>query len=302
MSPSDSFDNLFQQAVAAIDEGNTANLRSLLEAHPELASEHLESPGAWLRQEVGDALDGFFSRPYLLWFVAEDPVRKGALAANVPEIAGIVIGTARRGNAPNLQEQLDSALPLVCWSGVAAECGVQLALIDVLVDAGAMPGKNANNALVNGHVAAAERLLARGGTLTLGAALCLERWDALPTLVAQASEAQRQFGFVLAALNGKAEALRWMIGSGTDVNRPSADLYAHGTPLHHAVCSGSLDAVKVLVAAGADLDVHDSAWNATPLGWAEYYAQNAPVARVAKYHAIAAYLREQASARSAAEP
>lgn len=297
MTKSAAFENEFRQAVAAIDEGNAAALEHLLAEHPELACQRLEQPGAWLREQVGDALDGFFNRPYLLWFVAEDPVRNGTLPANIADVARIIIAAARRGEAQGLQEQLDSTLRLVCWSGVAAQRGVQLDLLDALLDAGAVPAANANNALVNGHLAAAEQLLRRGGTLTLAAALCLERWEDLPELHADASEAERQFAFVLSALNGKAEALKWMMRTGIDVNRPSADLYAHGTPLHHAVCSGSLAAVEVLVEAGADAEVADSAWAATPLGWAEYYEQNVPAEQVGKYAAIAAYLREKRGVR-----
>jgi peptide-methionine (S)-S-oxide reductase len=48
-------------------------------------------------------------------------------------------------------------------------------------------------------------------------------------------------------------------------------LYSHGTPLHHAVCSGSLATVRALVEAGADTAKPDTAWNGTPLGWAEHY-------------------------------
>jgi hypothetical protein len=36
------------------------------------------------------------------------------------------------------------------------------------------------------------------------------------------------------------------------------------------VYAGSLDSVRVLVEAGAPLDVEDRAHHATPLGWAEY--------------------------------
>jgi peptide-methionine (S)-S-oxide reductase len=60
------------------------------------------------------------------------------------------------------------------------------------------------------------------------------------------------------------------------------------------VCSGSLEAVKVLVEAGADLSAKDMAWNGTPLGWAEYYVQGAKEDNVKKaYPEIAAYLRER---------
>src|SRR5262249_51772021 len=103
-----------------------------------------------------------------------------------------------------------------------------------------------------------------------------------------------RLGFVLAALNGKADALRRMIGIGVDVNAPSEDLYAHGTPLHHAVCSGSPEAVRVLVEAGAALGTKDRAWGATPLGWAEHCVGEARGDDAGKsYPAIAAYLRSK---------
>ena len=74
----------------------------------------------------------------------------------------------------------------------------------------------------------------------------------------------------LAALNGKAEAVSRAISYGADINKPSNHLYSHGTPLHHAVWSGSLDTVKILIDAGANLNAKDAIWNGTPLAWAEY--------------------------------
>jgi hypothetical protein len=75
------------------------------------------------------------------------------------------------------------------------------------------------------------------------------------------------------------------------VNAPSADLYSHGTPLHHAVCSGSLEAVEVLVEAGAEIGTKDNAWGATPLGWAEHYlSEGQGKRRGEQYEEIAAYL------------
>jgi peptide-methionine (S)-S-oxide reductase len=202
-----------------------------------------------------------------------------------------IILAARRAGVPSLQEQLDYALRLVSWSWIARQCEVQIELIDVLLDAGASPRGNPNNALVNGNFAATEHLLARGAELTLAAALCLGRWDDAAQLARLESDAEKQFAFVLAALNGKVDALRWMIHAGIDVNRPSEGLYPHGTPLHHAVCSGSLEAVKVLVEAGAKLGTKDTAWNGTPLGWAQYYLGEAKGDHAGKqYTEIAAYL------------
>ena len=287
-----SLDAHFRDAVSAIDGGDIVTLQRLVTASPALVRERLASPGAWLRDTVGGAVDGFFQRPYLLWFVAEDPVRNGKLPANIAEVARAIIDAARNAAVSTLQEQLDYALTLVSWSWIARQSGVQIDLIDVLVDAGAVTDGNPNNALVNGNFAAAEHLVTRGAKLTLVSALCLARWDDVDRLVTTASEQQKQFSFVLSALHGKADALRRMISVGVDLNAPSADLYSHGTPLHHAVCSGSLEAVEVLVEAGAELHTKDKAWGGTPLGWAEHYLSEGRGNRSGNQYAeIAAYLR-----------
>ena len=144
-----SFDQLFEQAVALIGAGDVLALDRLLAGHPELATERLAAPGAWLRDKVGGALDGFFKDPYLLWFVSEDAPVHGRLPANIADVTRAILRAA--SGAPGLQEQLDHALRLVCWSGVAQRCGVQIELIDTLVDAGASPHGGPDNTLVNGH-------------------------------------------------------------------------------------------------------------------------------------------------------
>jgi hypothetical protein len=278
-------DSLFREAVAAIDRGDLHSLTQLLAAHPLLVSERLTAPGAWLREKVGGALDGFFRQPYLLWFIAEDPVRNNQLPAHIATIAATIIATAQREKVTSLQEQLDYTLLLVAWSRVAQDCNVQIALMDVLIDAGASPKGIPNNALVNGHFGAAEHAVRRGAPLTLAAALTLGYFEQVPALAASANPDQRQFALILSALNGKAEALTMLIGYGVDINARCPDLYPHATALHHAVSSGSLEAVKILLKAGADPNAIDTAWQGTPLGWAEY----------GNHSDIAAYLREQGS-------
>ena len=281
MSRSANFDKLFQQAVTAVDSGNEETLKQLLDNHPELATERLYSPGEWLSNMIGDALKGFFKEPYLLWFVSEDAVRHSKLPKNIATIASIIIQKAKSQQANNLQEQLDYALRLVAWSTVARDCGVQIELLDVLINSGAHIDSVSNDALVNGNFDAAMHLVDRGGNLTLPTALCLEKWEEADALAINATDSEKQFSFVLAALNGKATAVSKAITYGADINKPSEHLYSHGTPLHHAVWSGSLDTVKVLINAGADLRAKDTAWNGTPLGWAEY----------GNRHEIASYLK-----------
>lgn len=291
MEIADPLDLLFRDAVTAIDAGDLTALERLMTAHPRLLRDRLGTPGAWLREKVGDALDGFFQRPYLLWFVAEDPVRNGTLPRNIAPVTRAIITAAKRMGVESLPEQLDYALRLVSWSWIARDCGVQIDLIDVLVDAGASLDGNPDNALVNGNVAAAEHLIERGAPVTLGTALCLGRWDDVTRLAGAASARDRQFGLVLAALRGRADALRRVIALGVELSSPSPDLFSHATALHHAVSSASLEAVQVLVEAGASLSARDTVWDGTPLGWARHgQGEHLRDERGQRYAEIAAYL------------
>jgi ankyrin repeat protein len=208
------------------------------------------------------------------------------LPPDIAFVAQTIINAARRAGAEHLQEQLDYALQLVSWSWIARQCGVQIALIDVLIDAGASAGGNPDNALVNSNFAAAAHLVARGAPLTLSTALCLERWNDVSRLASTATARQKQFALILSALKGKAAALERIVDLGVDVNEVSPDLYSHASALHHAVSSGSLEAVRVLVDAGANLRARDTAYTGTPRDWAEHSAGKP------QYDEIAAYLRK----------
>jgi hypothetical protein len=178
-------------------------------------------------------------------------------------------------------------------SPVGRECSLQIGLIDVLIDAGASPERTLD-ALICRNLAAAEHLLERGAGLTLATAVCLGRWADVTYLARTASAEDRQIALAAAALNGKPQGLAALIDVNVDLDAYSTGFYTHATALHHAVCSGSLDAVKVLVEAGAELGTRDKAYQATPLGWAEH-AQGEPEGdeRAKQYADIAAYPREK---------
>src|SRR5207245_9211207 len=101
---SDSLDPLFREAVTAIDAGDTCALDRRISKHPRLLRDRLDNPGAWLRDLVGGALDGFFQQPYLLWFVAEDPVRNGTLPRNIAQVTHTIIQAAERVGVESLPE------------------------------------------------------------------------------------------------------------------------------------------------------------------------------------------------------
>jgi len=266
-------DPLFREAVAAIDAGDVSALEHLLAQHPRLVRDRLEYG------------EGYFRQPYLLWFVAENPIRQGRLPQNIVPVTRAILLAVEREAPDSLQAQIDCALGLVSSGRIAREHGVQRELIDVLCDAGADPEGALVPALAHREVAAAERLLAHGARLTLLAAVCTGRTAEIARLAPGASADERQAALAGAAFYGQAHHLDRLIDLGVDINAYSPPgFHPHGTALHHAVDSGSFDAVQALVQAGADLGRKDRIYQGTPLGWAEHL--NRPE--------IAAYLRERA--------
>jgi ankyrin repeat protein len=64
------------------------------------------------------------------------------------------------------------------------------------------------------------------------------------------------------------DLVAWLVDRGADVNVRS-DAGSRHTALHSAAWNGDLAMVKLLVAAGADVDVRDDEHDNTPCGWAE---------------------------------
>ena len=125
--------------------------------------------------------------------------------------------------------------------------------------------------------------------MTLAAAVCLGRTADIARLAPEASPRDKQVALAAAAYYGLANVIPMLIELGADPNAANAGLHPQAMALHNAVCSGSLDTVKALVAAGAKVDSKDSAYR-TPLDWAEYFIREQHVAPK-QDSAIAAYLR-----------
>lgn len=128
--------------------------------------------------------------------------------------------------------------------------------------------------------------------LTLAAALCLGRMDDAVQLAQTAGEADLHLALEAAAINGKVEAIAFLIQRGVNVNEYNTRVQYHATPLHNAASSGSLDAVKMLVAAGANIQAKDTAYDATPLTWAQYHFREEKNKK--QYAEIVTYLEEKA--------
>lgn len=280
MSGDGELDARFRRAVEAMDAGDVAMLEGILADDPALLHEPLREPGEWLRAQVDGALEGYFAAPRLLWFVAENPIRTGRIPSNVADVARAIVRASERHGVADLAETADYALELVVTGRVPRESGVQAALNDVLLDAGAGPD-HLDGAVMERAAEAAEHLLRRGARPTLGAALFLGRRDEATRLLPLADDEARQTALVGAALHGNAEVVRWLLAAGVPATARSATIHPHATALHHAVGSGSIEAVRLLADAGADRAVRDRAYHGTPLGWAEHLGHDE----------IAAYLR-----------
>lgn len=261
MNNSEITDPLFRAAVEATDSGNISLLKKLLQDDPQLVSKRLEVPA-----------EGYFQHPYLLWFVADNPIRHERLPLNITEITRFLIDSVRQNANSSFQEQIDYTLGLVATGRIPKESGVQIELMDLLIDAGAKPGRG-HGALAHGNLDAAQRLIERGGELTLATAIGLNRKEDVARLLKKATGEEKQVALITAAYLGKPAMIQSMIDSGVDVNTyidHSSGFHSHATALHQAVYSGSLDSVKILIEAGADINLEDRIYHGSPLDWSQY--------------------------------
>jgi len=97
--------------------------------------------------------------------------------------------------------------------------------------------------------------------------------DEIAKLIKESTPADLLVALIAAAFYGKSEVIKRLIEQGVNVNGyldSSSDFRSHATALHQAVYSGSLDAVKILVEAGANLKAIDKVYSGTPLDWAKH--------------------------------
>jgi ankyrin repeat protein len=93
-------------------------------------------------------------------------------------------------------------------------------------------------------------------------------------LLASAGAESRHCALALAAQHGHVEVVRLLLDAGEDPNRYNPDgNHSHSTPLHQAALAGHDAVVHLLVERGARLDIEDTLYQSTPVGWARYAGQ-----------------------------
>lgn len=195
-------DPAFRHAVDLLDAGDATGLRDHLRKHPHIVHQRVTFEGG-----------NYFRNPALLEFAAENPIRRGTLPANIVEVAKVIL----EAGAGNDRTQLNETLGLVCSGRIPRECGVQLALIDLLCDSGADPATAMHAALGHGEFAAVNRLLQRGASITLPVAAGLGRTEDVRRLLATSNPDDRHIrtglGHTVRASRNSAHASRRWRGS-----------------------------------------------------------------------------------------
>jgi len=279
VTPDDSPITRFETAVEAVINGDAAALRSLLAADPDLVR---------ARSTRVNDFDPPMHRSTLLHYVAANGVEghRQKTPPNAVEIATLLLKAGAEADAVSYAYGGEcTTMSLLVSSCHPANAGLQSALVDTLVDFGAAVEPRGRGtwtsplltALAFGYLATAETLVRRGAAVgSVAAASGLGRIDDVRRLLPGASVEDRHRALALAAQHGHVAIVRLLLDAGEDPNRlnPKGN-HAHSTPMHQAALQGHVDVVRTLVEYGARVDIKDTIWDGTPLGWAIYCKQPA---------------------------
>jgi ankyrin repeat protein len=282
----------FESAVEAVVAGDLAALGALLREDPELVR---------ARSTRVTHFDPPVHAAMLLHYVAANGVEgyRQKTPANAVDVAKALLQAGAEVDAlANLYGGRCTTMSLLVSSCHPANAGAQVALVDTLLDFGASAGDHGEGkwtsplmtALAFGYTDAAEALARRGARVDhIAAAAGLGRLEDARRLLPAADAEGRHRALAVAALHGHVDIVRLMLDAGEDPSRYNPDgNHAHSTPLHQAVLAGHEAVVRLLVERGARLDIQDTIYKSTPLGWAIYGGQKE----------IANYLRSQGAKTS----
>lgn len=128
------------------------------------------------------------------------------------------------------------------------------------------------SALWESHMPVARLLVERGATVAIDDAAALGDTAALEAEWPDAPPVSEAIGaYLMACRTGALASIRWFLRRGIDVDLhpPGAEWGGIGSPgLHHAAVNGHLDAVHMLLEAGADPTLVDDVHGSQALAWA----------------------------------
>jgi ankyrin repeat protein len=232
----------FEEAADAIIAGDVPRLRALLRDHPELIHE---------RSTRGHHAP-------LLHFISANGVEgyRQITPPNIVEVAKVLLDAGADVEAESEAYGGGSkTLGLVATSAHPRLAGVQIALIDLLLEHGAaMDGTDVGAALANGCPEAARALVERGASVdSVIEAAGVGRLDLVKRLAGSATKKDLETALRMAAHYGERAILDYLLELGVDVAPPSGM-----SALHQAAGRADLDMVKLLIARGAPLEMKNS--------------------------------------------
>jgi Ankyrin repeats (3 copies) len=269
----------FETAVEAVIAGDADALRTMLWRDPALVR---------ARSARITCHDPAVHAATLLHYLGANGVEgyRQRSPANAVEMARLLLDSGAEVDAlAGLYGGQCTTLSLLISSTQPADAGVQVPLVNTLLDYGAAPDGVGDSqwkspmftALVFGFSDAAAAVAARGATVdTLAIAAGLGRVDDCAHMLPAATADDRHRAVALAAINDRVDVVALLLDAGVDPNRLNPDgMHSHQTPLHGAALAGQLALVRLLVERGARMDIPDTLWQSTALGWAEHAGQDA---------------------------
>jgi ankyrin repeat protein len=267
----------FESGVEAVINGDLAALWSLLGEDPALVR---------ARSTRVTHFDPPVHRATLLHYVAANGV-EGYRQKTPPNAVGVAKTLLSAGaevdSLADIYGGQCTTMALLVSSSPPAKAGVQIELINTLIDLGAaVEGRGTGRwvsplmtALAFGFRDAAEALALRGARVdNVAAAAGLDRLAETRQLLATADPESRHRALALAALHGHADVVRLLLDAGEDPDRYNPEgNHTHSTPLHQAALAGHAAVVRLLVERRARLDIKDTIYQGTPLDWAIHEGQ-----------------------------
>jgi ankyrin repeat protein len=228
----------FEAAADAIVDGDLAALRAAIDADPALvrATSKRHHHATLLHYVAANGIEDFRQRT----------------PANIVEVTRFLLASGAEVDAPNDDYAGGgTALGLVATSIHPCNAGVQIALMEILVAAGArvegLPGgwRPMDAAVANGCPEAAAWLADNGARVTLISAAALGRIDRLEAELEGATRPDLEQAFILASGYGHTAAAELLLDRGVDIDA------GNGRAMRLALQYGHDATVEMLRARGA---------------------------------------------------
>jgi ankyrin repeat protein len=163
----------------------------------------------------------------------------------------------------------------------------QLRIVRLLLELGADP--NATDATgatalttaaqENSDPSIASVLLAAGSNLDFLTAVNLGRYTEAEAMLRDdplriGPDGRDTIALHLAVNKQNLATIRWLLAHGVDVNAKRLMWDCNHTALHMTIESGAIEIARLLLDAGADPNILDDKYNASALGWADFFGRS----------------------------